>query len=148
MKPIRTLLVALALMPTALPTLTQASTPTYAEKDTSKLVEAANALAYRALQVTDEARRINSYDSHPNLSKAIRLSQQIRWRALDIADRLQNGDGSVLDLLRNTEPLVLQLQSTKAPLQSSHRDEQDLQKDLSDVRRNYFYLKQLLTGKT
>lgn len=154
MKTLRTLLFAsalpLLLSQPALPTLARAEQSSVEEHNSKKLVEAAYAVAYRALKVTEEARNVSDDGSHPNLSKAIRLAQQIRWRALDLAEQLQSSGtgGNVFGRLEEIEGLVYQLDATKRALQSSHRDERDLQKALNDVRRTYFYLKQLLTAKT
>lgn len=150
MKTLRTFLTAAALLQPALPTLAQAQASSYSEQDQKKVVEAAYALAYRALKVSEAAQNVSDNDGHPALRKATRLAQQIRWRALDIADQLQKSSGgsSIGRLLDESESLVFQLDATKRELLSSHRNERDLQKALNDVRRTYYVLKQALSGNT
>ncbi len=148
MKYIQQILIAASLLGPALPILaaTQPSAAVYA--DDAERIDAAGALAYRARLVLEKVQILSSKASAAELDKAERLSRIINLEALNLLTLIENqaSESEIGEQLLVIEDFVLQLDATKRELQRRYPREVQLRNSLNDVRRTYFYLKQLLTG--
>ncbi len=148
MKYIQSILLAVSLLAPALPTLaaTAGSVSVYA--DDSQLIDAAGALAYRARLALTKVQTLDATSPSADLDKAARLARFINAGGLQIVTLIEDRASydEVAAKLQEVEPYVLQLDATKRSLLSRYPSDSQLRSTLNDVRRTYFYLKQLLTG--
>ncbi len=148
MRLIRAFMIAAAVSQTVASSMSFANPVSYSELDSVNAERAALLLSTRAREVkarVDGLAANGSYNT--NLAKAERLARQINLNALELASLIRSNadETAVLDLLAETEDLVLQIDATKRALQRAYRYNFDIE-DFNQLRTAYYQLKIALTG--
>lgn len=149
MKLFNSVLVVAALLVPALPGISATSSEISIQATQSELVEAAGALSYRAQLALQKVQDLALKGTTSDLSKAIRLSRFINVDAYELSLLLEDSasEDELLDKLNDLETYVLQLDATKRALLKVYPKDTALLTTLNDVRRTFYYLKELLTGE-